>query len=323
MNLQVKLEQSLNDVLRTAGYMYEVMNSNKRLTNLVSGPNTQPINPAIAAQLSSCLYRFDDVLDETIGKFNDARWCVEQMLESKQRQEESKQQELKREEERTKQLQKEEEARKLQSQQQEKFREEQARQNRETQEAESKRALEMETERQQQQQQQRQQQPAQNVPHQDSPKKTSPEQWSQSSPQDQLQHIYKHAQMQNHSSDTNAAPPAGHNRQADSYSSPSFNFGMNFEPQNDAMLDPSNIISSLPYDESVVPDMVPAEAGQAVPTQGQDVDLDMDNLLGNDELILDGLNMAMLDQGYDMNNNTTAIDADFDVDSFLNQYGGE
>ena len=45
-----------------------------------------------------------------------------------------------------------------------------------------------------------------------------------------------------------------------------------------------------------------------------DNNLDMNNILENDELILDGLNMTLLDNGDHVNE-------EFDVDSFLNQFG--
>ena len=56
------------------------------------------------------------------------------------------------------------------------------------------------------------------------------------------------------------------------------------------------------------------------------MDLDMNNLLGNDELILDGLNMSLLEGGFDAgdngnNANNAQIGDEFDVDNFLNQFG--
>lgn len=52
-----------------------------------------------------------------------------------------------------------------------------------------------------------------------------------------------------------------------------------------------------------------------------DLDLDMNNLLGSDTLLLDGLNMNLLDQGLAGDTNI-GEDEEFDVDSFLNQFGG-
>jgi len=51
------------------------------------------------------------------------------------------------------------------------------------------------------------------------------------------------------------------------------------------------------------------------------MDLDMNNILGNDELLLGGLNMDFLDPGLDQPQQD-ANDDDFDVDSFLNQFAG-
>ncbi|EGW33686.1 uncharacterized protein SPAPADRAFT_147604, partial [Spathaspora passalidarum NRRL Y-27907] len=105
-NLQTKLDASLNDILKTSGYIFEVLNNNKKQSNLLTGPNNQLITPQIIAQLSHQMLKFDDILDETITKFNDARWCIDQMVENKQRQEEMK---IREEQERARRLKEEEE----------------------------------------------------------------------------------------------------------------------------------------------------------------------------------------------------------------------
>lgn len=93
MILETRLTDSLNDVLRTSGYIFEIINNNKMQSNLVTGPNSQLIPPSVTTQLSQNIAQFDLILDETVSKFNDARWCIEQIVENKQKQEELKIQE--------------------------------------------------------------------------------------------------------------------------------------------------------------------------------------------------------------------------------------
>ena len=61
-----------------------------------------------------------------------------------------------------------------------------------------------------------------------------------------------------------------------------------------------DILSNMDYEDLKLDDKVPATT---------DNNLDMNNILENDELILDGLNMTLLDNGDHVNE-------EFDVDSF-------
>lgn len=90
MNLEARLTDTLNDVLRTSGYIFEIVNNNKHQSNLITGPNNQLIPPPVTAQLASSIAQFDQLLDETVNRFNDAKWCVEQIVENKQKQEQMK-----------------------------------------------------------------------------------------------------------------------------------------------------------------------------------------------------------------------------------------
>ena len=65
------------------------------------------------------------------------------------------------------------------------------------------------------------------------------------------------------------------------------------------------MLSNMDYEDLKLDDKVPATT---------DNNLDMNNILENDELILDGLNVTLLDNGDHVNE-------EFDVDSFLNQFG--
>lgn len=145
MNLEARLNGTLNDVLRTSGYIFEIINNNKRQSNLITGPNNQLIPPLITAQLAASIAQFDLILDDTISKFNDARWCVEQIVENKQKQEELRlQEEIERKKRLEEQKRREEEERKRQKQEEEKRREEEERKKKEAKEREEKANLERE-----------------------------------------------------------------------------------------------------------------------------------------------------------------------------------
>lgn len=139
MNLEARLNGTLNDVLRTSGYIFEIINNNKRQSNLVTGPNNQLIPPPITAQLAASIAQFDLILDDTVSKFNDARWCVEQIVENKQKQEELRlQEEVERKKRLEEQKRREEEERQRKEQEEVKRREEEERKKKEAQEQEEK-----------------------------------------------------------------------------------------------------------------------------------------------------------------------------------------
>lgn len=93
MSLEERLTNTFNDILRSSGYIYEIINNNTRQSNLITGPNNQLIPSPVTNQLARSIAQFDQILDETISKFNDARWCVEQIVDTRQKQEELKAQE--------------------------------------------------------------------------------------------------------------------------------------------------------------------------------------------------------------------------------------
>lgn len=132
MSLEDRLTDTFNDVLRTSGYIFEIINNNKRQSNLIAGPNNQLIPGPVTNQLAKSIAQFDLILDETLGRFNDARWCVEQIVDNRQRQEELKAQE---EMERQK---------KAESERKKKEEEEAARKKKEDEEARAKEASERE-----------------------------------------------------------------------------------------------------------------------------------------------------------------------------------
>lgn len=139
MNLEARLTGTLNDVLRTSGYIFEIINNNKRQSNLITGPNNQLIPPPITAQLAASIAQFDLILDDTVSKFNDARWCVEQIVENKQKQEELRlQEEIERKKRLEEQKRREEEEARRKEEEEAKRKEEEERKKKEAQEQEEK-----------------------------------------------------------------------------------------------------------------------------------------------------------------------------------------
>lgn len=135
MNLENRLLGSLNDVLRTSGYIFEIINNNRRQSNLITGPNNQLIPPPITAKLAASIAQFDLILDDTVSKCNDARWCVEQIVENKQKQQELKlQEEAERKKRLEEQQRREEEERQRKEQEEAKRKEEEERRRKEAQE---------------------------------------------------------------------------------------------------------------------------------------------------------------------------------------------
>lgn len=250
MNLEEKLRQSLDDVLCASGYIFEIIGNNRKQSNLLTGTNNLLITPAVTNSLARSLAKFDEVLDETISKFNDTRWCVEQIVENKQRQKEQKA----REEEERKRLDDEKRKEDERRQEEEKLKQEQQRQ-------EDERRL-------------------------------------------------RESQSEASGSGMGGRNVGGTESQG---VSPVFDFNFNElpeEPNNENKVqdipDPADILQSIQYGEGQKKD---------------DMELDMNNILGNDELLLGGLNMDLLDPGLDQPHQD-ANDDDFDVDSFLNQFGG-
>lgn len=309
MNLEAKLNDSLNDVLRTSGYIFEIIGAHKKQSNLITGTNNQLIAPAITLQLSNSIAKFDDILDDTISKFNDARWCIEQILDNKQRQEEQK---LKEEIERQKKKQEEEEEqkRKEEEERKRKEQEEQAR-------------IRAEEERQRKEQEQKQAQEAK-------------EKEAKEKEASQLRQQKEGQKTQNDDSKRNDG--------FGDFMLPSFDFNLNeltapTEKTGPGIPNPSDILLSIKYNDNFFDEQLKddsgAQGGQDSAAESQaakdgnfdDLDLDMNNILGNDELILDGLNMSLLDQGFDTSNaagtgSNNLGEEEFDVDNFLNQFGG-
>ncbi|KAK6453668.1 mediator complex subunit 2-domain-containing protein [Scheffersomyces xylosifermentans] len=316
MNLQTKLDSSLNDILKTSGYIFEIINNNKKQSNLITGTNNQLITPAITAQLASNIAKFDDILDETLSKLNDTRWCLDQIIENKQRQEELK---LKEEMERQKKL-KEEEERKRKDEERRKE-EEEAKRRKEEEEAAARAKAEKEAADRAKAEEQakiRRELEEKDRKAREEQEKERQRQEEEDKNQDELQ------KQQNNDFNQFISP-----------------FGFDLDSGNDKnsgvdIPNPVDMLSSINYNDPAFSldslgggeKSVKGDEGNgnddnlAAALDDNEMNLELNNLLGTDESILDGLDMSLLDQGYEVNVNDQVNNDDFDVDNFLNQFGG-
>ncbi|KAK6461323.1 hypothetical protein DFJ63DRAFT_315124 [Scheffersomyces coipomensis] len=369
MNLQTKLNNSLNDVLKTSGYIFEIIGNNKKQSNLITGTNNQLISPAITAQLSNSITKFDEILDETLSKFNDARWCIDQILENKQRQEELK---LKEELERKR---KEEERKKLEEEQriiEEKRRKEEeiaAKLKAEREEAERLKAIEQaELKKKMEEQIKRAKEEEIQRKKLDEANKQREEQQNQDfgdlmssndfnfnlgeldSNKDLLSGMEFNNDPQLSLDVGNSANQLnmdlgdlglGNDGTSNNLTSTNNNNNNNSN-NNNSNLNASNSSANLGGASAI--DMNSNGNGGSGSVSGtgldgfiddgmgeldgsgvNDMDTNMNNLLENDDSIINGFSMSLIDQGYDTTTNNGAgvnNDEDFDVDSFLNQFGG-
>ncbi|KHC89778.1 hypothetical protein I503_00604 [Candida albicans SC5314] len=225
-NLQTRLHNSLDEILKSSGYIFEIIDQNRKQSNVITSPNNELIQKSITQSLNGEIQNFHAILDQTVSKLNDAEWCLGVMVEKKKKHDELKVKEeaarKKREEEAKK---KEEEAKKA---------EEAKKKAEEAKKAEEKARKKAET-----------------------------------------------------------APQKFDN----------FDDFIGFDINNNT--NDEDMLSNMDYEDLKLDDKVPATT---------DNNSDMNNILENDESILDGLNMTLLDNGDHVNE-------EFDVDSFLNQFG--
>ncbi|KAF6068923.1 Mediator complex subunit 2 family protein [Candida albicans] len=212
-NLQTRLHNSLDEILKSSGYIFEIIDQNRKQSNVITSPNNELIQKSITQSLNGEIQNFHAILDQTVSKLDDAEWCLGVMVEKKK-----KLDELKVKEEAARK--KEEEAKKKEEEVKKK-----------AEEAKKKKA------------------------------ETAPQKFDN----------------------------------FDDF----IGFDINDNTNDEDML------SNMDYEDLKLDDKVPATT---------DNNLDMNNILENDESILDGLNMTLLDNGDHVNE-------EFDVDSFLNQFG--
>ncbi|RLP64464.1 hypothetical protein L150_03212 [Candida albicans Ca529L] len=112
-NLQTRLHNSLDEILKSSGYIFEIIDQNRKQSNVITSPNNELIQKSITQSLNGEIQNFHAILDQTVSKLNDAEWCLGVMVEKKKKLDELKVKEeaarKKREEEAKK---KEEEAKK-------------------------------------------------------------------------------------------------------------------------------------------------------------------------------------------------------------------
>lgn len=292
MNLEQKLNGSLNEVLKTSGYIFEFINNRKIQSNAITTSNNQLIPPNIVAQVNNSLNHFDDILDDAVSKLNDSKWCVENMLEDKQKQEAIK---IKKEEER-KAI---EEKQRMAEAEAERIRDAEA--NARNQEQQRREKIEQERrEREQREQEMRRK-----------------EQEKQDQERARQQEQQQQQQQQQQVTNADFGNPDG----LDNFLSPDFNLGLDnissVDKIDEQIPNPTDILS-LKYGNEPSYDAVTGDRG--------DFNNDGSNLYGKDDMLFDGLNMPFLREDFGDGNtaagNTGQEEEEFDIDNFLDQFEG-
>lgn len=265
MSLETRLNDSLKDILKTSGYMFEIVNNNKKQSNIITGDNNQLISQPIVHQLAKNLAKFNEILDDTVSKCNDVHWMVEETMSRKQQEAELRMKE---------QMEKQrlqEEARRQQEARQQEARQQEAREQEARRQAEEKRK------------------------------------WQKQQQKSEKERLEKE-RIENERLEKERGEQerkAREAREAEA-SLAEFNQPFDFDLSNPGGLgipNPTDILSTINY-----PDQPP--------------DGLMNDILENDDLLLGGLNMELMDQGLDSTapGGQMTLDDGFDVDNFLNQF---
>lgn len=297
MNIEERLTNTFNDVLRTSGYIFEIINNSKRQSNYITGPNSQLISDPVAKQLAQSIAQFDQILDETVSKFNDARWCVEQIVDNRQKQEELKaQEELERQ-------------KRAQLEKTKKEEEEAARRKKDEEERLLKetRAKELEKHaREKEQQQAKEREEKERLEKEILEKKKEEKKLDEK----ERELRWKEDVNANVALDGSAnATSSGRNNGA-SMLGGDFDLDLDLGKNQD-ILNPSDILSTIDYKDGA-----PDDNNNKLNSGMDNMDLDFDAVLNGGPL--DGLNMDLLDQEFDSGQ---GMEEEFDVDTFLNQIG--
>ena len=340
-NLQIKLEDALDDILKSAGFMFEIINHNREQSNLIAGPNNELIQQSIVQQLNDNIQKFNDILDQTVSKFNDAKWCVAVMIENKQKLEELK---IKEEGERqkrdaeAKRLKKEMKAKKKaekeakaaakarekeekaaakvkeeQAKAAAKVKEEQAKAAAKAREEETKAAAKVKEEQAKAATRAREEQ-ARAVAIEKMKEVAAKTKAAMEREKREKEALKKKAEEE-----ARAAARAREEKQKfDNFDD---FLGIDI-PDADETID-EDMLSSMNYEDlgldnpiQASPNALQTQTIDDTPMGTDSASLDLNNILDNDELILAGLNMNLLDDANTFNDNE-----EFDVDSFLNQFG--
>ena len=89
-NLQTRLHNSLDEILKSSGYIFEIIDQNRKQSNVITSPNNELIQKSITQLLNSEIQNFHAILDQTVSKLNDAEWCLGVMVEKKKKLDELK-----------------------------------------------------------------------------------------------------------------------------------------------------------------------------------------------------------------------------------------
>ena len=89
-NLQTRLHNSLDEILKSSGYIFEVIDQNRKQSNVITSPNNEQIQKSITQLLNGEIQNFHAILDQTVSKLNDAEWCLGVMVEKKKKLDELK-----------------------------------------------------------------------------------------------------------------------------------------------------------------------------------------------------------------------------------------
>ena len=82
-NLQTRLHNSLDEILKSSGYIFEIIDQNRKQSNVITSPNNKLIQQSITQLLNGEIQNFHAILDQTVSKLNDAEWCLGVMVEKK------------------------------------------------------------------------------------------------------------------------------------------------------------------------------------------------------------------------------------------------
>ena len=83
-NLQTRLHNSLDEILKSSGYIFEIIDQNRKQSNVITSPNNELIQKSITQLLNGEIQNFNAILDQTVSKLNDAEWCLGVMVKRKE-----------------------------------------------------------------------------------------------------------------------------------------------------------------------------------------------------------------------------------------------
>ncbi|CAX40836.1 CTA2 subfamily 1 protein 5 orthologue, putative [Candida dubliniensis CD36] len=316
-NLQTRLENSLNDILKASGYIFEIINHNKKQSNLITGPNNELIQQSIIQQLSDHIQGFNDILDQTVSKFNDAKWCVAVMIENKQKLEEE-----------TERQKREAEARRLKEEMEAKKKAEE--------EAAAKAAAEARAKEEEARAAARAKEEEARAAAMAKMEEVAAKAKAAMEQEKKEKEALRKKQEEEEEAQRKKLEQQKRENQAPKFDNfdEFIGFDINDMPNGDETID-EDMLSNINYEDLGLDDPMQGSSSTLQAQSMSDtpigktsdkvanMDLDMNNLLENDESILDGLNMTLLDGGLDgdNSNNDNQVNEEFDVDSFLNQFG--